>query len=148
MRPLHLATLILLALSFVPATAAHAAPVRLTPEQRAAAATFAEGKVGAPYRWGAIGPRAFDCSGLVTFAYRAARAPLNVRTTSQLWNVGAHVQRAALQRGDIVWVWDARRGHVGMYLGAGRYVHAPSPGRRVTIAALPSASHYFGAVRP
>jgi len=144
----------LVALSTVPvvataAPAADAAQVRTTPAQRAAAADVAVAKRGAPYHWGSAGPRRFDCSGLVDFAFRRAGRTLGVRTSQQMWRLGRHVSRSALRRGDLVYTWDRRAGHVGLYLGNGRYVHAPGRGRRVEIAPLPArGAGYYGAVRP
>lgn len=122
--------------------------VTTTPELRQAAANAALAKVGSPYHGGGNGPRRFDCSGLVTFAYRVAKHPLIGRTSFELWNHGAHVRRVALQPGDLVWTWDQARGHVGIYVGAGRYVHAPGTGRRVENVPLPTGRAYLGAVRP
>lgn len=131
----------------LPAPAA-AGSVTTSAAQRSVAAKVAGWKVGLPYRFGAAGPRSFDCSGLVAFAYRAARRPLPVRTSQQMWNLGARIPRARLRRGDLVFTWDRSRGHVGIYLGANRYVHAPGRGRRVQTAALPGGRGFVGAVRP
>jgi cell wall-associated NlpC family hydrolase len=129
---------------------AHAAPgvIATTPDQREAAAVAALGKVGSPYHAGSAGPKRFDCSGLATFAFTAAGAPLQARSSYDLWNHGARVRRSALQRGDLVWTWDRGFGHVGIYVGNGQYVHAPGTGRRVEVAALPAGKAYVGAVRP
>jgi cell wall-associated NlpC family hydrolase len=129
-------------------TTALAGTVTTTPAVRAAAADAAVAKLGSPYHPGSMGPRRFDCSGLVGFAYRAAGHALPGRSSYELWNVGAHVRRAALRRGDLVYTWDNRFGHVGIYLGDGRYVHAPGTGRRVEVAPLPTGRGYMGAVRP
>ena len=129
---------------------AHAAPgvIATTAAQREAATVAALAKVGSPYHAGSAGPKRFDCSGLVTFAYRIAGSTLAARSSFDLWNHGARVRRGALQRGDLVWTWDRRLGHVGIYIGAGKYVHAPGKGRRVEVAALPVGAGYVGAVRP
>ena len=95
-----------------------------------------------------VGPKRFDCSGLVAFAYRAAGTILAARTSHDLWNHGARIRRAGLQRGDLVWTWDRTFGHVGIYVGDGRYVHAPGSGRVVEVAALPTGRTFVGAVRP
>ncbi|MCW2949526.1 MAG: NLP/P60-family protein [Thermoleophilia bacterium] len=129
-------------------TGAQAAPVRTTLAQRVQAANLASRKAGAPYQWGAVGPRRFDCSGLVVFAYNAIRHPLGVRTTQEFWSLGARVPRAKLRKGDFVFTWARNHGHMGIYLGQGRYVHAPGSGRRVTIAPLPAGGGFIGAVRP
>ena len=129
---------------------AHAAPgvIATTAAQREAATVTALGKVGSPYHAGSAGPKRFDCSGLVTFSYTSAGAPLAARSSYDLWNHGAKVRRSALQRGDLVWTWDRGLGHVGVYVGNGQYVHAPGTGRRVEVAALPTGAAYVGAVRP
>ena len=132
------------------APSAHAArgAVSTTPKERMTAARIAAGKVRSPYSWGATGPRRFDCSGLVTFAYRRAGSPLLARTSYDLFRHGARIRRAGLRRGDLVWTYDRGLGHVGMYLGGNRYVHAPGSGRHVEVATLPGGAAYVGAVRP
>jgi cell wall-associated NlpC family hydrolase len=127
---------------------ASAGTVLTTPAARAAAADAALAKVGSPYHRGSMGPKRFDCSGLVGFAYRAAGAPLAGRSSYDFWASGAHVRRAALQRGDLVYTWDRAFGHVGIYLGSGQYVHSPGTGRRVEVAPLPAGRDFVGAVRP
>jgi cell wall-associated NlpC family hydrolase len=100
--------------------------------------------IGVPYRYGGTSPRrGFDCSGLVQYAHR--QAGLNVpRTTRQLYQAIIPVPRAALQPGDLVFF--RIRGpryisHVGIYLGKGEFIHAPSTGKRVSIANL--NDHYW-----
>ena len=128
---------------------AQAAPIRTTADQRAKAATFATGKIGAPYRYGAAGPTSFDCSGLVGWAYRKAGKPLGVRTSQEMWRLGVKRTRAQLQKGDLVYTWDKNHGHVGIFIGQGKYVHAPGAGRRVQKAALPATgAGFYGGVRP
>lgn len=138
---------LLLLLFAVPAASAASRSVT-TPAVRAAAATAAQAKVGARYHRGAAGPNRFDCSGLVAFAYRRAGRPLPARSSFELFRIGARVQRAALRPGDLVWTWDRRLGHVGIYVGRGRYVHAPGSGRRVEVVPLPAGAAFIGAVRP
>lgn len=138
----------LLLLAWAPAASAAARGVTTTPAVRATAAKVAAAQVGARYHRGAAGPRRFDCSGLVTFAYRRAGHALAGRTSYELFTTGARVRRAALRPGDLVWTWDRTRGHVGIYVGHGRYVHAPGPGRRVEVAPLPTGAAFIGAVRP
>lgn len=141
----------MLPLLLASAPASHAATTRAvttTPSVRSAAAAAAVARVGSPYHPGSAGPRRFDCSGLVTYAYRTAGGSLAARTSYELFRTGARIRRAALRRGDLVWTWDRSLGHVGIYLGRGRYVHAPGRGRRVEVAALPRGSAFVGAVRP
>ncbi|MCW2955985.1 MAG: hypothetical protein JWO69_854 [Thermoleophilia bacterium] len=137
-----------LSLTFVGTQEASAARIQTTAKQRALAAKVATAKVGAQYSWGAIGPRSFDCSGLVGFAYKKARHPLKARTTYQLAKLGMRISPKRLKRGDLVFTYSRSLGHVGIYLGRGRYVHAPGAGRRVEIAALPGGSALVRAVRP
>jgi cell wall-associated NlpC family hydrolase len=136
----------MLLLAFFPPAAS--AAVRTTYTQRYRAGTIAASKVGAPYKWGAAGPSSFDCSGLVVYSYKRAGHALGVRTTSQIWNIGRRIKRPYLKRGDIVYVYS--RSHVGVYLGRGRFVHAPAPGRKVSIAALPrtGSGGFIAGVRP
>lgn len=133
-----------------PPEAADASPRRVTTtaKERATAARNALRKVRAPYQWGATGPRAFDCSGLVAWAYQRAGSPLKGRTSQQQHRGGVRIRRSSLKRGDLVYTWDRGLGHVGIYVGRGRYVHAPGTGRRVQVAPVPRGSGYVGAVRP
>ena len=139
----------LVGLVLVPATShAAARSVTTTSFQRAKAANIAVSKVRSPYQPGSAGPKRFDCSGLVTFAFRLAGTPLAGRSSFELWKTGVRIRRQALRRGDLVWTWDRSFGHVGIYLGQGRYVHAPGKGRGVEIARLPAGRAFVGAVRP
>lgn len=131
----------------LPAPAA-GAPVTTSPALRATAAKVAAGKVGAPYTLGAAGPRRFDCSGLVDFAYRAAGRSLGVRTSQQMARLGAGIRRTAIRPGDLVFTWSRSYGHVGVAIDAKRYVHAPAPGRRVTIAPIPAGTGLVAVRRP
>ncbi|MEU2871290.1 NlpC/P60 family protein [Streptomyces olivoreticuli] len=95
----------------------------------AAAAMAARSAVGTPYAWGATGPGAFDCSGLMQWAY--GRAGVGLPRTSQAQrNAGRHVSLSEAQPGDLV-IYRNDASHVGMYVGNGQVVHAPYPGARV-----------------
>ena len=105
-----------------------------TPASRAAA--IALDQVGSPYRYGGTTPAGFDCSGLVHYAYGSVglRTP---RTTGELWSRLPPVSRASLAVGDVLFFdIDGKVSHVGLYLGGGRFVHAPSSGRHVSVARL------------
>lgn len=104
-------------------------PAPLTPA--AVALQTALGKVGSPYRWGGSGPSSFDCSGLVTFAFRAAGVELP-RTSRALSQVGTPVAPVDLQPGDLVFFYNPVR-HVGIYVGDGLLVHASRAGRPVAV---------------
>lgn len=95
----------------------------------AAVAGFAYRQVGDRYVHGAAGPDAWDCSGLTAGAYARIGVRLPHRAAAQARR-GQRVSRSAARPGDLV-VWP---GHVGIYIGAGRVVHAPGSGRRVKTA--------------
>ncbi len=103
------------------------------------AAQIALQQVGVPYRYGGQTPTGFDCSGLVYYSYgRAGKAV--PRTTAQLWSGTTPVASADMQVGDVLFFSIAgKMSHVGLYLGNGRFVHAPSTGKTVSIASLSSA---------
>ncbi|KUO12025.1 C40 family peptidase [Streptomyces sp. DSM 15324] len=113
-----------------PGTATAAAP-----DSRAAAAvSFAYSKLGSPYVWGATGPNAFDCSGLVLAAYRSAGVSLPRTTYAQI-GIGRRVSRSELRPGDLVFFYSGIT-HVGLYIGNGRMIHAPNPSAPVRIAPI------------
>ncbi|MFG1790663.1 C40 family peptidase [Nocardia sp. NPDC049149] len=93
----------------------------------------AKSKVGAMYSWGAAGPRNFDCSGLVQWAYRQAGVELP-RTSFEQSHVGAPVAFQNLQPGDIVVT--ANGGHVGLYAGDGKLLNAVQSGEPVSYTPL------------
>ncbi|HEY2665396.1 MAG TPA: C40 family peptidase [Actinomycetota bacterium] len=101
-------------------------------------------ELGKPYRYGALGPSTFDCSGLTKFAYGSAGITLPHSAAAQ-YQSGRRVNRNQLQPGDLIF-W---RGldHVGMYIGNGKMVHAPRTGEVVTIISIDEGV-YLGAVRP
>ncbi|MBH0780062.1 C40 family peptidase [Nocardia bovistercoris] len=92
-------------------------------------------KIGAPYVYGASGPDAFDCSGLVQWAYREAGMNLP-RTSGAQLSSGAPVSLDSLQPGDLVSFYDG--GHSGLYAGDGNVVHASTSGTPVRIAPISS----------
>ncbi len=102
-------------------------------------------QLGKPYVWAAEGPGSFDCSGLTLYAYAAAGIGLPHSSAMQA-QMGTPVSRSELQPGDLVYFYSPIS-HVGIYLGNGRMVHAPNPGRRVEIAPI-SQMPYTGATRP
>ena len=115
-----------------PAPAKPAVPAAAA--RRGSAMAIAMGKLGSPYRWGAAGPGAFDCSGLVYWSYRQAglTLPRSSRAQSQ---VGAAVSKGALQPGDLVFFYRPVS-HVAIYIGNGRVVHASTAGKPVKISNL------------
>jgi cell wall-associated NlpC family hydrolase len=112
------------------------------------------GLVGTPYRFGGNTPEGgFDCSGLVGFVFRDAAGVALPRSTRELIDISApSVPRDALQPGDLVYFNPAggRVSHIGIYVGEGRFVHAPSRGGTVRLDALGSQywnRHFVGAKR-
>jgi peptidoglycan DL-endopeptidase CwlO len=101
-------------------------------------------KRGDPYVWGAAGPNAFDCSGLVVWAYAQEGITLPHFTGDQ-WNSGIHVSRSELEPGDLVFFYPDIS-HVGIYLGNGLMVDAPDFGEPVQVQPVFWAD-YVGAVR-
>ncbi|NIO43175.1 MAG: hypothetical protein GTO41_25290 [Burkholderiales bacterium] len=101
------------------------------------AATHAKDMVGQPYRYGGNTPRGFDCSGLVHYSY--ARVGVDVpRTTRAQLSAGIPVTARSLREGDLVFFNQEGKkfSHVGIYIGGGRFVHAPSSGKRVRVDRL------------
>jgi peptidoglycan DL-endopeptidase CwlO len=99
---------------------------------------------GDPYVWGAAGPNEFDCSGLVLWAYAQEGIHLDHYTGDQ-WDEGTHVSRDQLEPGDLVFFY-ADISHVGLYLGDGLMVDAPSFGQDVMVQKI-NWSIFVGAVR-
>lgn len=94
-------------------------------------------QIGVPYRYGGESPRGFDCSGLVHYAY--ARAGIEIpRTTRELLRHARRVPLSKLRPGDVLFfrVAPPKISHVGLYIGDGRFVHAPSSGKEVSYASL------------
>ncbi|MGN2390857.1 C40 family peptidase [Pelomicrobium sp. G1] len=98
--------------------------------------------VGRPYRAGGAGPDGFDCSGLVHYSFLRAGLPVP-RDTRSLLQAGRPVETEALAPGDLVFFDQEgkKASHVGIYLGRGRFVHAPSTGGRVRVDRL-DAPHW------
>jgi cell wall-associated NlpC family hydrolase len=100
---------------------------------------------GKPYVWAASGPGSFDCSGLVQHAYAAAGIglPHSSRMQSEM---GMPVSREQLQPGDLVFFYSPVS-HVGIYIGNGQMVHAPTFGDVVRVAGIDAMGGYNTARR-
>jgi cell wall-associated NlpC family hydrolase len=101
-------------------------------------------KRGDPYVWGAAGPNAFDCSGLVVWAFAQEGISLP-HYTGSLWNSGVHIPRSDLEPGDLVFFFPDIS-HVGIYVGDGMMIDAPDFGVPVHVEPI-YWSAFVGAVR-
>jgi len=106
--------------------------------------------VGAPYRYGGSTPDGFDCSGLIQYAYGAAGVRLP-RTAEQQYSATESLTLEQARPGDLLFFRDGRRvSHVALYLGQGRFVHAPNRGRDVSLGSFADSyyrSHFARAGR-
>ena len=103
--------------------------------------------LGVPYVWGGASPSGFDCSGLTMYAYAKVGVYLPHNAAMQ-YGMGTPVSRSQLAPGDLVFF--SGLSHVGMYIGGGRFVHAPHTGDVVKISSLSEywyAATYVGARR-
>jgi cell wall-associated NlpC family hydrolase len=122
-----------------------------TPDLGHAVLQAAESRIGAPYRYGGSGPDAFDCSGLVAYAHGQLGVSVP-RTAAQQFAAATPVMRGDLRPGDLVFFRLSGRevGHVGIYAGDDRFVHAPQSGGHVRVASLEDEwyrQRYVGAGR-
>ena len=118
------------------------------PAPGAAAATaieFARAQLGKPYRYAAVGPDSYDCSGLTMAAYAAAGIRMPHYSGAQYSSL-PHVPLNAMLPGDLVFWGSGGGSHVGIYVGNGLMIHAPHTGDVVKIAAV--YGRPVGAARP
>ncbi|GGK38572.1 hypothetical protein GCM10010124_34250 [Pilimelia terevasa] len=107
--------------------------------QAGAVVRFAYQAIGKPYRFGADGPDGYDCSGLTAAAWRKAGKSLPHNARMQ-WNNVARLQRGGIAAGDLVFYTDLS--HVGIYVGGGKVIHAPTFGEKVKISPIGMMSIY------
>jgi cell wall-associated NlpC family hydrolase len=129
-----------------PAAVRHHTPPPQAASRGARAVAIAERYLGVPYVWGGASPSGFDCSGLVMYVYAQLGVHLPHFAAAQ-YRDGRHVRMDHLRRGDLVF-FDSLD-HVGIYIGGGRFIHAPHTGDHVRISGLSGwyAEHYAGATR-
>jgi peptidoglycan DL-endopeptidase CwlO len=107
------------------------------------AVSYAEEQLGKPYVWGATGPDAFDCSGLVMMAYEAAGVNI-ARTSQEQWKTLPHVPKSKVEPGDLVFFagsdgTPAAPGHVGLVIGKNLMIEAYATGTPIRISAFGTA---------
>jgi len=112
-------------------------PHRKQPALGQRAVRIAAAELGVPYRYGGSSPSGFDCSGLVAYVYAKLGIELPHNAAAQ-YAYGRPVDRGHLRPGDLVFFHGL--GHVGLYIGRGRMIHAPRTGERVSIQSLASRS--------
>jgi cell wall-associated NlpC family hydrolase len=115
--------------------------------EQATVVRFARHYLGVPYSYGGTSPTSgFDCSGFTRFVYAHFGIALPHYSGAQ-FGIGRRVPRARLRPGDLLF-FDGL-GHVGLYVGRGRFIHAPHTGTRVSITTLSGwyAGQYDGARR-
>lgn len=112
-------------------------PKRKPPSLGQRAVRIAAGELGVPYRYGGSSPNGFDCSGLVAYVYGKLGVRLPHNAAAQ-YGYGRPVARGSLRPGDLVFFHGL--GHVGLYIGRGRIIHAPQSGERVEIQSLAARS--------
>lgn len=125
-------------------SASYASP---TNAPRGGVVGIALSKLGSPYKWAAAGPNSFDCSGFTMWCYAQVGVSLPHSSRAQ-YGVGQRVSRSDLAPGDLVFFGRTRIHHVGIYIGGGNFVHAPSTGDVVKVSSLSARSDYVGATRP
>ena len=113
---------------------------RLSADQSSDIAIHALGLVGTPYRYGGNTPdTGFDCSGLIGYVYQSRAGSPPPRTVAQLDRWGQPIAAQSLRTGDLVVFGRGRTpSHAGIYVGEGRFVHAPSSGGTVRLDRLDS----------
>ena len=128
------------------AIATFLAVVLFTPAPQADAATIAQQAVtisaaqkGKPYKYGAVGPRAFDCSGLVVYVYNTRLHKKLPRTATAQRKATVRIAKSSIRPGDLVFFAPSatsRVSHVGVYAGHGKIWHSPKPGGVVKLSTL------------
>ena len=113
---------------------------------------YAEQQIGKPYQWGGTGPDAFDCSGLVMMAYRAAGINI-ARTSEEQWATEPHVAASQVQPGDLVFFagadgTPASPGHVGLVIGHGKMIEAYATGFPIRISTYGTVTSAAGDESP
>ncbi|HEU5036948.1 MAG TPA: C40 family peptidase [Nocardioides sp.] len=128
------------------------APAAPSARRVGSAMSIAVHQKGDPYRYGASGPSAFDCSGLTFYAFRKAGFKHIPRTSSAQAHFAKHIKRSTMKRGDLIFFYSGGGVyHVGVYAGfthGHRWVlHAPYSGTRVRTDKLWTDKWFPGTLR-
>jgi cell wall-associated NlpC family hydrolase len=126
-------------------TATAAAPVAAPNQVAQTAVDTALAQRGTPYVWAGAAPGGFDCSGLTQYAFAAAGITLPHSSKAQS-TMGTAIARADLQPGDLVFFYSPVS-HVGIYIGNGQMVHAPTTGDVVKVTDVDAMGGFSGARR-
>ena len=135
-----------------PATVTTAAPAvtptLITTSLGLRATRIAAAQRGDPYRYGASGPSAFDCSGLVYYVYTKQLGKKLPRTASAQRLATVRIAKASIRPGDLVFFTSyGRVYHVGVYAGSNKVWHSPRPGQRVQLSTIWTRAWVAGRVR-
>ncbi len=130
-----------------PSKAAKKATKRKMLDRKALLRTAASLK-GRPYRWGATGPRAFDCSGYTVYVMKSQRRKIP-RTSAAQYRHAWKIRRTSARPGDLVFYrsTSGRVYHVGIYAGKGRIWHSPHSGSRVKLSKITNKRWAVGRIR-
>ena len=131
-----------------PAATSALAPTLITASLGLRAVRIAAAQRGDPYRWGASGPSAFDCSGLVYYVYTKQLGKKLPRTASAQRLATVRIAKASIRPGDLVFFTSyGRVYHVGVYAGSNKVWHSPRPGQLVQLSTIWTRAWVAGRVR-
>ena len=123
-------------------------PTLITASLGLRATRIAAAQRGDPYRWGASGPSAFDCSGLVYYVYTKQLGKKLPRTASAQRLATVRIAKTSIRPGDLVFFTSyGRVYHVGVYAGSNKVWHSPRPGQRVQLSTIWTRAWVAGRVR-
>lgn len=108
--------------------------------------TEAKLHLGKPYVWGTQGPNTFDCSGFVYYVYNKCGIKIHRTTAQGLYNMSSKLKKDQAASGDLVFFGSSKSGitHVGIYMGSGKFIHAPSTGDVVKITKVSVMNNTIG----
>jgi cell wall-associated NlpC family hydrolase len=108
-------------------------------DRRMSIIKIAMSQIGVPYKPGGADPRGFDCSGFSSYVYKRNKIMI-VRTATGQYRNGKKLKGKTVRPGDLVFfkIDGKSIGHVGIYLGKGKFIHAPSSGKSVEVQSLSS----------